>query len=97
MEETSTDVFTAPAATPTDVFTPAPTPTYTDPISSFFGGIFFIIILFLLIVIFVVIVFARALGLVKDAPAQPPAVKKEGFKDGPPYPSCRTNGSFATF
>jgi len=82
-----------------DVFTPtvAPTPTYTDPISSFFGGIFFIIILFLLIVLFIVMLLGKAFGLVTEVPAQPPAVKKETFKDGPPYPSCKTNGSFASF
>jgi hypothetical protein len=82
-----------------DVFTPtvAPAPTYTDPISSFFGGIFMIIVLFLIIVLVVVILIGRGLGIFKDAPAPPPPVKKEGFKDGPPYPSCKTNGSFAMF
>lgn len=72
-------------------------PTYTDPISSFFGGIFFIIILVLIIIFVVVILIGRGLGIFKDAdpPAQPP--KKEKFKDGPPYPHCVTNGSFAMF
>jgi hypothetical protein len=97
MEETSTDVFTAPAATPTDVFTPAPTPTYTDPISSFFGGIFMIIVLVLVLIFAMILLVGRGLGIFKDAPAPPPVVKKEGFKDGPPYPSCRTNGAFAMF
>jgi hypothetical protein len=92
MEETAAppmDIL-APAAAPTYVSGP----TYTDPISSFFGGIFFIIILFLVIVLIVIMLVGKAFGLVTDAP---PPVKKEGFKDGPPYPSCKTNGSFAMF
>lgn len=84
---------------PVDVFAPvvAPTPTYTDPITSFFGGIFFIIIFVLVIVFIVIMLIAKAFGLVTDAPAPPPVVKKEGFKDGPPYPSCQTNGALAMF
>ncbi len=89
MEETSV---------PTDMIAPtsSPTYTYTDPISSFFGGIFFIIILFLVIVFVVVLLLARAVGLTKDSPTPPPATK-EKFKDGPPYPSCKTNGALAMF
>jgi hypothetical protein len=84
---------------PTDMITPtaSPTYTYTDPISSFFGGIFFIIILFLLIVFVVILLLGRALRLTSDAPAPPPGAKKEKFKDGPPYPRCQTNGAFAMF
>jgi hypothetical protein len=75
----------------------SPTYTYTDPISSFFGGIFFIIILVLIIIFVVVMLIGRGVGIFKDTPppAQPP--KKEGFKGGPPYPHCQTNGSFAMF
>jgi hypothetical protein len=87
MEETTT--FTEPVASPAY--------TYSDPISSFFGGIFFIIVFFLVIVFIVVVLLARVFGLATDAPAPPPAVKKETFKGGPPYPSCRTNGAFAMF
>jgi len=91
-----------PLAPPTDVLAPEPSyvsgPTYTDPISSFFGGIFFIIILFLIIVLIVIMLLGKAFGLVKDAPAPPAApAKKEKFQDGPPYPSCQTNGAFAMF
>ena len=79
-----------------DTAVASPTYTYTDPISSFFGGIFTIIILFLIVVLVVVLLIGRGLGFFKDAaPAAPP--KKEGFKDGPPYPHCKTNGSFAMF
>lgn len=85
MEQTTT--FTDPGVTPTY--------TYTDPISSFFGGIFFIIILFLVIVFVVVIMIGRGMGIFKDVPA--PEVKKEKFKSGPPYPRCQTNGAFAMF
>ncbi len=74
----------------------SPSYGYTDPISSFFGGIFFIIILFLFIVLIVVMLLGRAVGLVTDSPAPPP-VTKEKFKDGPPYPSCKTNGALAMF
>lgn len=88
MEETST--FADPMVTPSY--------TYTDPISSFFGGIFFIIILFLVIVFVVILMIGRGVGIFKDAPAPPAAeVKKEKFTSGPPYPSCKTNGSFAMF
>lgn len=94
-----------PIAPSTDILAPADPlapayvsgPTYTDPISSFFGGIFFIIILFLVIVFVVVILIGKGLGIFKDSPAPPPAAKKEKFKDGPPYPRCQTNGSFAMF
>jgi hypothetical protein len=84
---------------PTDMIAPtaSPTYTYTDPISSFFGGIFFIIIFFLVIVFMVILLVARAFGLASDAPAPPAEVKKEKFKDGPPYPRCQTNGAFAMF
>ena len=85
MEETT--MFADPGVTPTY--------TYTDPISSFFGGIFFIIILFLVIVFVVILLVARAFGVTSDAPAPP--VKKETFKSGPPYPRCQTNGAFAMF
>lgn len=75
----------------------SPTYTYTDPISSFFGGIFFIIILTLLIIFMVVLMIGRGLGIFKDAsPTEVPA-QKEKFKGGPPYPDCRTNGAFAMF
>lgn len=96
-----------PVAAPADILAPAdpaPTyvsgPTYTDPISSFFGGIFFIIILFLVIVFVVIMLIGKAFGLVKDAPAPPaapPAAKKEKFHGGPPYPHCQTNGAYAMF
>jgi hypothetical protein len=92
-----------PVAVPTDILAPAdpaPTyisgPTYTDPISSFFGGIFFIIILFLVIVFVVILMIGRGLGIFKDAPAAP-AAKKEKFHGGPPYPHCQTNGAYAMF
>ena len=88
MEETTT--FADPV--------PVSGPTYTDPISSFFGGIFFIIVFFLVIVFMVILLIGRGLGIFTDAPAQPPAApKKETFKDGPPYPRCQTNGAFAMF
>jgi hypothetical protein len=75
---------------------PLPTYTYTDPISSFFGGIFLIIVLVLMVILFGMIMVGRVFGVFTDAPAQPP-VKKETFKGGPPYPRCQTNGSFAMF
>lgn len=73
----------------------SPTYTYTDPISSFFGGIFFIIIMVLVIIFVIILLVARAFGLTSDTPAAEP--KKEKFRDGPPYPSCQTNGAFAMF
>ena len=88
MEDTS-PVLSDPMASPTY--------TYTDPISTFFGGIFFIIIFFLVIVFMVILLIARGFGLTSDVPAAPAEVKKETFKDGPPYPSCKTNGAFAMF
>lgn len=86
MEDTS-PVLSDPMASPTY--------TYTDPISSFFGGIFFIIIFFLVIVFMVILLVARGFGLTSEAPAA--EVKKEKFQDGPPYPHSQTNGSFAMF
>jgi hypothetical protein len=86
MEETTTFADPVPMAGP----------TYTDPISSFFGGIFMIIVLVLIIILFGMAMVGRLFGLVKDAPAQPPA-QKEKFRSGPPYPRCQTNGSFAMF
>lgn len=73
----------------------APSYTYTDPISSFFGGIFFIIIMILVIIFVVILLVGRAFGLTSAAP--PAEVKKEKFHGGPPYPSCQTNGAFAMF
>jgi hypothetical protein len=73
----------------------SPVYTYQDPISSFFGGIFFIIIFFLVIVFMVIVMISRAFSVTAEAIAPPP--KKEAFKDGPPYPSCQTNGAFAMF
>lgn len=87
MEDTSA-VMSDPMASPSY--------TYSDPISSFFGGIFFIIIFFLVIVFMVILLIGRAFGLTSES-APPAEVKKEKFKDGPPYPSCRTNGAFAMF
>jgi flagellar basal body-associated protein FliL len=69
--------------------------TYQDPISSFFGGIFFIIIIVLVIIFVVILMVGRAFGLTSEVAA--PSPKKETFKDGPPYPSCQTNGAFAMF
>ncbi len=69
----------------------------SDPISSFFGGLFFIIILVLMIILIVIMLVGKAFGLTSDAPASPPPVKKEKFSNGPPYPSCKTNGALAMF
>jgi hypothetical protein len=79
--------------------TPSASPSYgyTDPISSFFNGIFFIIILVLLIIFIVVIIFAQGVGYLTGSSKPPPEVKKEKFTDGPPYPSCKTNGALAMF
>lgn len=88
------------AVPPTDILgsTSAPTYTYTDPISSFFSGIFFIIIMVLVLIFVIIVLVARAFGLTTDAPASPsPEVKKEAFKGGPPYPRCQTDGAFAMF
>lgn len=95
MEETST--FTDPVASDPTISTSSY--GYTDPISSFFGGIFFIIILILVIIFVVILLAGRAFGLTTDAPAPPKGEvkKKETFMGGPPYPSCRTNGALATF
>jgi hypothetical protein len=71
--------------------------TYQDPISGFFGGIFFIIIFVLVIIFVVIIMVGRAFGLTSEVAAPPAEAKKEKFKDGPPYPSCKTNGAFAMF
>jgi uncharacterized membrane protein len=68
--------------------------TYSDPISSFFGGVFFIIIFFLIIVFLIVVMICKGLGIFKDAPPPPP---KEKFTDGPPYPHCRTDGALGMF
>ena len=89
----------APSVTDSGMGLSTPTSgyTYTDPISSFFNGIFFIIILFLLVVFLIIILIGSGLGIFKSGPAPPPVVKKEKFKNGPPYPSCRTNGAFAMF
>ena len=86
------------SASPTDVSSVAPSMgyTYTDPISSFFGGIFVIIILVLFIILFGMMMIGKAFGVVKDAPATPPPAK-EKFKDGPPYPHCPTNGALGLF
>jgi len=81
-----------------DPMASSPSYGYTDPISSFFNGILFIVILVLVIIFIVILMVGRGLGLVKDAPVvATPEVKKEKFKDGPPYPSCQTNGAFALF
>jgi hypothetical protein len=89
-----------PIAPSMEMVDPTPTPsyTYTDPISSFFNGIFFIIIMVLVLIFIILIFVGRAFGLVSDAPASPPPeVKKEAFKDGPPYPRCQTDGALAMF
>lgn len=98
MEETSAPSMDMLSAPPTDVSSVAPSMgyTYTDPISSFFGGIFGIIILILFIVLIVIMLIGKAFGLVKDAPPPPPPAK-EKFKDGPPYPHCPTNGALGLF
>lgn len=85
-------------APPTDILGSTSAPTYTDPISSFFSGIFFIIIMVLVLIFVIIILIAQAFGLTTDAPASPPPeVKKEAFKDGPPYPRCQTDGALAMF
>jgi hypothetical protein len=72
--------------------------TYTDPISSFFSGVFFIIIMVLVLIFIILIFVARAVGLASDAPVSPPPeVKKEAFTGGPPYPRCETDGALAMF
>lgn len=55
--------------------------TPTDPISSFFGGIFFIIIFALVLIFMVILMVYRGVSWVGSAATG--GAKKEGFKAGP--------------
>ena len=98
MEETPA-LAEAPALTDSSGMSSSPSYGYTNPISSFFNGIFFIIIMVLLLIFIVVLMFAQGVSFLATggkSQTAPPATK-EKFKDGPPYPSCKTNGALAMF
>ena len=70
-------------------------PTYTDPITSFFNGIFFIIIFILILIFVVLLLVARGFSYLSGSKQETPPAVKESF--GPPYPNCKTNGALAMF
>jgi hypothetical protein len=53
-----------------------------------------IIIIVLIIIFFSMVMIGKAFGMATETVKPPP---KETFKDGPPYPSCNTNGALGLF
>lgn len=70
-----------------------PVETVTDPISSMIHLFMLIIIIVLIIIFFSMMMIGRAVGVFTDVKPPP----KENFKDGPPYPDCKTNGALGLF
>jgi hypothetical protein len=73
---------------------PESTTTVLDPISGMVSMVFILIIMTLFIILFAMSMIGRAFGLVTETKPPPP---KETFKDGPPYPNCKTNGALGLF
>ena len=72
-----------------------PSYTITDPISSFFGGIFFIIILVLVLIFMVILMVYNGISWVGNTVTG--EKKKEGFTQGGPYPLSEHDERCATF
>jgi heme/copper-type cytochrome/quinol oxidase subunit 2 len=70
-----------------------PVQTATEPISGLLNLFMLIIIIVLIIIFFSMMMIGRAVGVFTDAKPPP----KENFKDGPPYPHCKTNGALGLF
>lgn len=97
MEDSSTPVFS-----PIEAITPSfsPVETVVSPIANFFNLILFVIILGLVLVFIVIVLFAQGVNYLTGGPTQEIATvapAKEGFLDGPPYPSCKTDGALGMF
>ena len=75
---------------------PESTTTVLDPISGMVSMVFILILLTLMIILFAMSMIGRAFGLVTETKTEAP---KEKFKvsDGPPYPSCKTDGALGLF
>jgi uncharacterized membrane protein len=69
--------------------------TFTDPISSFFGGIFFIIILVLILIFIVILLFANGVSWVANKATG--GTTKQGFDNRGPSPLCESDERCATF
>lgn len=98
MEESVPFVESISSPVDTPVFqesAPTQSASYSDPISSFFGGIFTIIIIILIIILVVVASVGSFFGNMFSSGSKAAPVVKEKF--GPPYPNCRTNGALAMF
>jgi hypothetical protein len=71
-----------------------PVQTVTDPFSGMLNLFMLIIIISLIIIFFSAVMVGRIFGVFTDVKPPPP---KEKFKDGPPYPSCKTDGALGLF
>ena len=71
-----------------------PVQAVTDPFSGMLNLFMLIIIISLIIIFFSAVMVGRIFGVFTDAKPPPP---KEKFKDGPPYPSCKTDGALGLF
>jgi len=73
-----------------------PVQTVTEPVSGLLNLFMLIIIIVLIIIFFSMMMVGRVFGIFTDAKPPPP---KEKFKinDGPPYPSCKTDGALGLF
>lgn len=75
---------------------PESTTTILDPISGMVSMVFILILLTLMIILFGMSMIGRAFGLVTETKPEAPKEKFK-LKDGPPYPSCNTNGALGLF
>jgi hypothetical protein len=72
-----------------------PVQTVTEPVTGLLNLFMLIIIIVLIIIFFSAVMVGRIFGVFTDA--KPPPPPKEKFKDGPPYPSCKTDGALGLF
>jgi hypothetical protein len=71
-----------------------PVQAVTEPVSGLLSMFMLIIIIVLIIIFFSIMMVGRVFGVFTDAKPEAP---KEKFKDGPPYPDCKTNGALGLF
>jgi hypothetical protein len=72
-----------------------PVQSVTEPFSGLLNLFMLIIIIVLIIIFFSMMMIGRVFGMVTETVKPPPP--KEKFKDGPPYPDCKTNGALGLF
>jgi len=71
-----------------------PVQSVTEPFSGLLNLFMLIIIIVLIIIFFSMVMIGKVFGMVTETVKPPP---KETFKDGPPYPDCKTNGALGLF